>query len=122
MMLGYDFDTYKYGKEAVPLIRLSNWVDFGHFPDVIKVSVLDMLSQLVLDKLSDFFSDWNNSSFHSIHDTQMSVSMFSDIVLVIQDGGEFALLIVEVIIIKLDNFVPYCLVFTMGFNLPDSIK
>ena len=122
MILGYYYDTYKNGKEAVPLIRLRNWIDFRHFPHVIKVSVLDMLSQPVLDKFSDFFSDWNNSSFHSVHDTQMSVSMFSNVVLVIQDGGEHALLIAEVVIIKLNHFVPDCLVFTMGFNLPDSIK
>ena len=99
---GYDYDTYKNGKEAVPLIRLRNWIDFRHFPHVIKVSVLDMLSQPVL---SNFFSDWNNSSLHGVHDTQVSVSMFSNVVLVIQDGGEQVLLI-AVLILKLDHFVP----------------
>ena len=81
-----------------------------------------MLSKPVLDKLSNFFCDWDNSTLYSVHDAQVSASMLSNIVLVVQDCGKHTLLITEVLIEKNDHFVPDSLIFTVGFNLSDSIK
>ena len=81
-----------------------------------------MLSKPVFDKLDNFFCDWDNRAFYSVHDAHVSASMFSNIVLVVQYCGEHTLLLAEVLIEKIDHFVPDSLIFTMGFNLSDSIK
>ena len=111
-----DNQTYKHCKGMIPFIRLRNWEDFWHFPSVIKVSVLDVLSKPVLDELSYFFCDWDSS----VHDAQVSASMLSNVVLVIQDCGKHTLLIAEVFIEECNHFVPDFLIFTVGFNLSDS--
>merc|ERR1719431_1590124 len=93
-------------KESVPLERLWNRVNFRHFTPVIKICVLDMLSQPVLDKFCDLFRNWSNSSFHSVHDSQVSVSMISNVVSIIRDSAEHSLFITEVFIENMNHVVP----------------
>ena len=81
-----------------------------------------MLGKPVLDELSNFFCYGNNSSFHSFHETQVSASMIGNVMLVIQDGGEHALLKAEVFVVKVDHPIPDSLIFTIGLNIPDGIK
>ena len=81
-----------------------------------------MLSQPVLDKFSDFFRNWSNSTFHGVHDSQVSVSMISNVVSIIWDSAEHSLLIAEVFIENFNHVVPDCLIFTVSFNVSDSIK
>merc|ERR1719193_187363 len=89
-------------KESVPLERLWNWVYFWHFTHVIKICVL--------------FRNWSNSSFHSVHDSQVSVSMISNVVSIIRDSAEHSLFITEVFVENMNHVVPDCLIFTVSFN------
>merc|ERR1719431_1227292 len=109
-------------KESVPLERLWNRINFRHFTHVIEICVLDMLSQPVLDKFCDLFRNWSYSSFYSVHDSQVSVSMISNVVSIIGDSAEHSLFIAEVFIENMNHVVPDCLIFTVSFNFSDSIK
>merc|ERR1719431_998265 len=95
-------------KESVPLERLWNGVNFRHFTPVVK--------------FCDLFSNWSNSTFHSVHDSQVSVSMIGNVVSIIRDSTEHSLFIAEVFVENMNHVVPDCLIFTVSFTCSDRIK
>merc|ERR1712168_1321993 len=82
----------------------------------------DVLSQPVFDEFSDFLSDGKDSACNSFHESQMSSSVVSNVMLVVQNLGEEILFIGKVLVVQVHQFVPSSLIPRISLHLSNNIK
>ena len=67
----------EHGKGVVPDVGVGDWHGGRHLASVVKVSVLDVLCQPVLDKVQDVLTNGDLGTNNGIHDSQMTVPAMS---------------------------------------------
>ena len=85
--------SYFDSEGGIPHIWVRDWINLWHFSLVVKVSVLDMLSQPVLGEVSYFLGDGEEGSLDGVHDSKMTKSVVRNVVSIVRDDGEHGLLI-----------------------------
>merc|ERR1719228_155727 len=109
-------------KEGVPLEGRWDGVNLWEKASVCEVGVLDVLSQPVLDEVGHLLRDWDLCTLHGVHQTQVSLSVVSNVMLVVPNGSEEGLLGTEVLVVESLQAVPQLLVVTVGLHVPDNVE
>merc|ERR1740128_863932 len=96
----------KDSKGGIPDEWFRHIVNLGHLSLVGEVSVLNVLCQPVLDELGDFSANGQNCSLDGLHQAQMSLSMVSNVMGIVSNGGEKIFLSGKMLIVQFVQLFP----------------
>merc|ERR1719309_908849 len=109
-------------KGCIPDIWIRDRIKLWHQSFESKVCVFDVLSQPIFDEFSDLLGNWNMSSFDGFHQTKMSASVISNVMLIIKDLSVQVFFIAEMFIIELVQFMPNFFTTRICFHFSNNIK
>merc|ERR1740128_573549 len=109
-------------KRGIPDKWFRHSVNLGHLSLVGEVSVLNVLCQPVLDELGDFSTNGQNCSLDGLHQAQMSLSMVSNVMGIVSDGGEKIFLSGKMLIVQFVQLFPDCSITRVFLHLSGNIK